>query len=336
MTKLPENKKILKVALIGIGEMGGGHYNAYKNITGAKLVAVCDIRKEVAEEKTYEDIKSGSDIKIYTDYKKMIESETLDMIDMVTPSYLHAEIAEYCLDKGLNVLVEKPMALSKADCNEMINHAIKSGKKLMVAHVVRFMKPYMFLADTIKEGKYGKLISLDMSRVSSIPTCRYNDWMRDEKLSGGVCIDLAVHDIDFIQNLLGKPDKISSIYRPITNNSSFIKYNMIIDGVSVTGKGTWFNADIPFSAEFLAVFENGYLEYKSGKLILNKSEVELEESKVNFGGLNISGDNAYANEIQYFINCVLDNKAPDFVSPESSEYSIELAKTILKKAEIIG
>ena len=67
---------------------------------------------------------------------------------------------------------------------------------------------------------------------------------------------------------------------------------MIIDGVSVTGEGTWFNAYIPFSAEFLAVFENGYLEYKSGKLILNKSEVELEESKVNFGGLNISGDNA--------------------------------------------
>ena len=54
------------------------------------------------------------------------------------------------------------------------------------------------------------------------------------------------------------------------------------------------------------------------------------------GGLNISGDNAYANEIQYFINCILDNKAPDFVSPESSACSIELAKTILKKAEIIG
>lgn len=336
MAELSDNKKMLKIALIGIGGMGGGHYNAYKTVTGAKLVAVCDIRKEIAVEKTYEDIKNGSDIKIYTDYKKMIESETLDMVDIVTPSYLHAEIAKYCLDKGLDVLVEKPMALSKKDCDEMIDHANKSGKKLMAAHVVRFMKPYTFLSDTVKEKKYGKLISLDMRRISSIPTWSYNDWMRNEKLSGGVCIDLAVHDVDFIQNLLGKPDKISSVYRPVINNSSFVKYNMIINGVSVTGEGAWFNADIPFSAEFLAVFENGYLEYKDGKLILNKTEIELEKSKVNFGGLNVSGDDAYANEIQYFINCILDNKTPDFVTPESSAESVKLAETILEKAEIIG
>ncbi|MDY3846233.1 MAG: Gfo/Idh/MocA family oxidoreductase [Eubacteriales bacterium] len=320
----------LKVGLVGIGSMGGAHYDCYKNVTDAKVVAVCDIRPDVIAKKT-----DGDNITSYTSLSDMITKEELDIIDICTPSYLHTDMAIKCLDAGFNVLCEKPMALNEDDCRQIISHAKASGKKFMTAHVVRFMAPYIYLAEAIKNNAYGKLVNLDLNRISTIPTWSSNDWMRNEELSGGVCLDLAVHDIDFISSVLGTPDEISSFYRPITDNSSFIKYTMLYGDVPVTGQATWYNADIPFSAEYLAVFENGYVELKGSKLTANNKEIPLQARKTTFTGLNISGDNAYTDEIAYFADCVKNDKPIEYVTKESSADSVRLARRILRSSKIL-
>ena len=95
----------------------------------------------------------------------------------------------------------------------------------MVAHVVRFMKPYAYLAEEIRKGEIGKLLRIDFRRISSVPNWSWNDWMRDEERSGGVGMDLSIHDIDFAQSVLGLPKEVSCIYL----NTRFVSINVEYD-----------------------------------------------------------------------------------------------------------
>ena len=244
----------VRVGLVGLGGMGNGHYLAYKNITDMELVSICDIRINDLKNKI-----TDSEVHLYDDLNKMLDNEKLDVIDIVTPSYLHADMVIECLNRGLNVLCEKPMTLTVEDCNRIKDALKKTNKKFMTAHVVRFMEPYVFLKKEIEEKKIGKVLKGEFKRISSIPTWSYQDWMRNEKLSGGVGLDLSIHDIDFVQSVFGMPKKTNCIYRHLKNNSTYILSSLIYEDALITCEGTWYNADIPFMAEFLVVFENGYI-----------------------------------------------------------------------------
>ncbi len=319
----------LRVGLIGIGGMGGCHYSCYPNVKTAQLVAVADVREDVARAKT------KGEQRVYTDYKQMLDNEQLDMVDICSPSYLHADMVIECLNRGLHVICEKPMTLTAADCTRVLAAAKNSGKKFMVAHVVRFMTEYIVLADAIRSGKYGKLQRLMMRRLSEIPTWGWDDWFRDETRSGGVITDLAIHDVDFVQSVLGAPDGYSATWRPIRDNSSFANIVMNYGDTVVTVDGTWFNAKLPFTAEYLAVFENGYLELKAGKLVDNGTPVALDAAPKVDLGININTASKHQTEIEYFIDCILNDTDPDYVTPESSAFSVSLCEDIKKKAALL-
>ncbi|MBQ8546403.1 MAG: Gfo/Idh/MocA family oxidoreductase [Clostridia bacterium] len=323
----------IRVGLIGIGGMGGCHFYNYDQVPNAEIVAVCDVREDVAKEKV-----GDRNINIYTDYNKMIRKEELDMIDICTPSFLHADMAVKLLKKGYHVLCEKPMTLNAKDAKRVCVVAKQEEKNFMVAHVVRFMTPYAYLRNVIESGELGKLIRLDMKRISAIPQWSWQDWMRDEKLSGGVVTDLSIHDFDFVQSVLGMPQKIESYRYQMTNNNDTVVTNMIYDGDTlVSCEGTWYNTNIPFDAGFLAVFQNGYVELSKGKLVKNGEEVQLNKAECaqNDLGINVGNDNGYLAEIQYFVDCIEKGKKPELVTPDSSMQSVVLADMIKKKATIL-
>jgi len=183
----------------------------------------------------------------------------------------------------------------------------------------------------IRKGEIGKLLRIDFRRISSVPKWSWNDWMRDEERSGGVGMDLSIHDIDFAQSVLGLPEEVSCIYRPLKDNSSYIISALKYKDAVVTCEGAWYNADIPFSAEFYAYFDDGYIYFKDGTLIKNGEKIELQNSVGGEDfGINISGDDAYQSEIRYFIDCILTGKEPERVTPESSAESIKLVRKLLE------
>lgn len=319
----------VRVGLVGIGGMGGCHFYNYEKIENAELVAVCDVRRDVAENKV-----GDRNINIYTSLDKMLKSEELDMIDICTPSFLHKDMAIKLLKAGYHVLCEKPMTLNAKDAKKVVEAAKATDRKFMVAHVVRFMAPYMYLKRTIESGELGKLLRLDMKRISSIPKWSWEDWMRDEKRSGGVATDLSIHDIDFVQSVLGMPDKISAYKTGIKANNDYIVTNMQYGDTLVSCEGTWYNASIPFHATYLAVFQDGYVEL-SDKLYRNGKEVVLSQAKAAEEkdlGINVGNDDGYLAEMTYFVDCVLNNKSTYYVTPESSAKSVELVDLIKKKA----
>lgn len=315
---------MLKAVLIGIGGMGSVHFNAYKNIKDVELTAVCEVRMDMLKEKT-----EGMDIKLYSDFNEMIKAENPDIVDICTPTYLHKKMSIAAMENGANVLCEKPMALSAEDCREVIKTAEKTGKLFMAAHVVRFMNAYIYLKNIIKNGKYGKLLRLDMKRASEIPRWSWENWMLDRNKSGHVVVDMMIHDIDFVQDVFGLPQDIKGVYYDMKDMTNYASFDYIYDGFTVSAETGWYNLDVPFAAGYFALFENGFVELKDA--LYDCGEKVDFDNTVTTGetDINISDVDGYDAEIAYFADCVRSGKAPDMVTPESSAASVELAlKTI--------
>lgn len=200
----------LKFAIIGCGRISYKHIEALvRNSDESILVAVCDIVPANAEtkKKEYEAKMNDSNIivNVYADYKEMIEKEDIDIAAIATESGYHPEIAVYCMNKGINVIVEKPMALSIEDADRMIECAKKNNVKLCVSHQNRFNPPIQKLRSAIEENRFGKLVNgtarilwnRNMGYYTQAP------WRGTWKLDGGTLMNQCIHNIDLLQWMMG-------------------------------------------------------------------------------------------------------------------------------------
>lgn len=316
----------MKVAIVGVGGMGTNHFNIHRDMEGTTLVAACDLMIDRLKETA-----AGTDIRLYEDYYEMLEREKPDIVDVSTPTYLHAEHAIAAMRAGAHVICEKPMALSREQAEQIIAVSKETGKLFMAAHVLRFMGPYAYLSEVAKSNKYGKPIKIYMSRLSGTPLWSYEDWMLDKEKSGHVCLDLMIHDIDLTQYLFGLPRDITGVSFEMNELTNYASVNYVYDGFSVSIEGGWFKTDIPFESEYYAIFEKGWVRLKGGVLYDNGEIVELDKKDViENTGINISNADGYAQEIEHFISCVRTGSAP-VITPESSATSVELVHKTLEK-----
>ena len=317
----------MRIALVGVGGMGGVHFNIYKGMTDIELVALCDIRMDMLKEKA-----GDLNVNLYDNIDEMLAAEKPDMVDICTPTYLHVEMAIKAMEAGAHVLSEKPMALKSEEIDALFAAMEKTGKRYMTAQVVRFMNAYVYLKAIIDSKKYGKLESLTMQRFSQTPMWSWDNWFMDEKRSGHVALDLMIHDVDYMQSVFGEPKDIVGIYHPMTNNTNYAVANYIYDGFAVSIETGWYNDQgLRFVAAFKAVFENGNLILdKDGKLYENNTPVDFQNvESVGETGINISNVDGYAGEIRYFIDCVRSGKEAEMATPASSAATIKLVERTL-------
>jgi predicted dehydrogenase len=185
---------MLKAAVIGIGSMGKNHARIYSDLDNVELVAVADVNKDVvtALSKKYH-------VKGYSDYKEMLKNEKLDLVSVVVPTELHKQVALDAINRGIHVLLEKPIAKTIEEGKEIINKATEKKVKLMIGHIERFNPAVIELKKQIDD--VGEIYKIVVERVSPFPL-RITDV--------GVVIDLSVHDIDIINYLL--QSEVTSIY----------------------------------------------------------------------------------------------------------------------------
>ncbi len=320
-----------KVALVGIGGMGFVHYNAYKKLDNAKIIAVADPRVDMAKEKIGDD-----DVRVYASIEELFASETPDMVDVCTPSYMHADLSIYAMEHGCDVICEKPMSVTVEDTERIVAAMNKTGKTFMVAHVVRFMARYVYLKKVIDSGELGKPIHIQMKRISAVPRWSWENWMRDVEKSGGAPVDLSIHDIDFAQYAFGAPKSVSGVCHSMRNDNDYLVSNLNYDGFSVSIIGGWYNADIPFNASFTAIFENGEVVSEGDTFTKNGEPIEIEVGEVSENtGINLSGADGYGDEIAYFVDCLERGVKPEKVAPKSSQDSVKLVHEIIKNSIVI-
>ena len=294
---------MLKVGIIGCGFMGTMHANCYKNIPDVEITALADIRKEKAEE-----LAVGTNAVIYGDGKELIDNADVDVIDICLPTFLHKNYAVMAMDKVKYVFVEKPVALTKAEGEEMLAKAAATGAELQVGQVIRFWDEYVELKKIVEAGTYGKVLNANFRRISPIPTWGWNDWLLKTELSGGAAQALHIHDMDYVLSLFGKPEKLLSMKNKAGEANSYIHSLLGYKDFVVTVEGTWaLPGTHPFEATFRVVFEKGVVENAGGKFMLytdnGAEEIKIEKKEIvgdGFKGGNVSDLGGYFNELVYF------------------------------------
>lgn len=194
----------MKYALIGCGRISPNHISAaIKN--ELKIVAVCDIVEKNMEE-LLNKFENVSTVKQYCDYKEMIEKENIDLIAIATESGLHAEIALYCINKGIHVIIEKPIAMSMKDAQAICDAAKKNNVVVCANHQNRFNKSIQKIHSAIEAGNFGKLFHAD-AHVRWNRGKEYYDqakWRGTWKNDGGCLMNQCIHNADLLRWLMGE------------------------------------------------------------------------------------------------------------------------------------
>lgn len=302
---------MLKVAVVGIGGISGSHIPTWEAREDAELVAICDVRQECLDKYPQK--------RQYTNFDEMLENEELDILDICLPTYLHIEFAIKAMKKGIHVLCEKPASLRAEDIERAYQTAKENNVNFMIAHVLRWWPEYVLLKDLQESGKYGKILSGTMNRLSAIPLWSWDNWMFDENRSGLVPYDLHIHDLDFLVYAFGEPKHVNyhRCKRP-EQDSLNVVYDF--DGFFVTADSAWYAGRYPFKAGYLFQFEKAVVVYQNGVCTIYEDNGTVynptEASDASTGEITVPKSNAYANEINYFADCAIAGQFPDKVKAE--------------------
>lgn len=185
----------MRVGLVGAGFMGGVHAKAWRQ-AGAELVAVVSARLEEAAA-----LAQAWGARPVARYEELLE--LVDVVDLCVPTHLHAPMALEAIRAGRHVVCEKPIALRVEDGQAMIEAARRAGVRLFVAMVLRFFPQYRAAREIVKSGQIGSPGVIRLKRVSYCPQKAPDNWYLDEARSGGMMVDLMVHDFDYARWLAG-------------------------------------------------------------------------------------------------------------------------------------
>ena len=202
----------MKYALIGCGRISTNHIKAAIN-NNLEIVAICDIvpenMKNILEK---HELQNNKSIKRYSDYKKMIADNDIDLISIATESGLHAEIAIYCIKNGINVIIEKPIAMSIKDADEIIRLSEEYNVKVAACHQNRFNIAVQKMRKALEEGRFGKIShgSIHVRWNRNRDYYEQAKWRGTWKDDGGALMNQCIHGVDLLRWMLG--DDIEEVY----------------------------------------------------------------------------------------------------------------------------
>jgi predicted dehydrogenase len=190
----------MKVGIVGVGFMGTTHAAGWSQ-TNAEIAGF-------AAETTAEcrELAQKYGVTVYDDLAAMLPD--VDVVDICTPTHLHHAMVLQAVEAGKHVICEKPLALSVAEAREMVAAARDAGVRLLVAHVVRFFPEYALARKIVYEGRIGRPGVVRLSRGSYRPKKPVGNWFLDESKSGGIMMDLMIHDYDYARWVAGEVDSV--------------------------------------------------------------------------------------------------------------------------------
>lgn len=333
----------MKYALIGCGRISPNHIVAAQS-NNLEFVSMCDIVKENMEDKRLKfDLEN---VKQYTDYKEMLELERPELVAIATESGKHAQIALDAMDYGCHLIIEKPIALSLADADDIIEKAKRLNVKVCACHQNRFNKSIQKIREAIEKKRFGKLLH----GTAHIRWCRdheYYDrasWRGTWEQDGGALMNQCIHNIDLLRwmmgddivEVVGMTDRLHHDYIEAEDlGVALIKFNNGAYGI-VEGTTNVYPKNLE---ETLYIFgEKGTV--KAGGQSVNiieewnfsdalDSATEVK-SIYNENPPNVYG---YGHTPLYtdVINAVLENRKP-YVDAESGRRALELVLAIYKSA----
>ena len=202
---------MIRVAIVGTGGIAHSHMEAYRKLQDrCEVVALVDIIPGKARRFMEE---FGLSCDTFEDHQDILPRQDIDLVDVCTPPFVHAQISINALRSGKNVVCEKPMAASLEECDAMLKARDESGKLLSIIAQNRFRKPIRDLKALLDSGIAGRVRHVEVDSFWWRDHCYYDLWWRGtwEKEGGGCTLNHAVHHIDMLGWMMGLPERITSV-----------------------------------------------------------------------------------------------------------------------------
>jgi predicted dehydrogenase len=319
----------MKIGLIGYGFMGGAHAAAIGRIPGVTLAAVAS-RTRPSEDGPVRgnlDLKAGplpSSVHWTPDWQEIVDDPEIDAIDICLPTHLHKQVIERAFQNGKHVLCEKPMALTQEDCADLIALAGKSGRTFMIAQVLRWMFPYQYALKFVRNVGIAAVTACTLQRSTGYP--QWSQWLGKKEVSGGAVLDLLSHDLDQVLQWFGEPLAVSgSSIGEVDTMRAEIRYPT---GLRVAVEGGWMQPEVEFSASYS-------IETKDAKLVLADGKIHQANDGVT-QEVELPEQDAYFEEIAYFVQCCRTGALPTMCLPEDSAKAVKLALLLEQSREENG
>jgi UDP-N-acetylglucosamine 3-dehydrogenase len=303
----------LRVGLVGAGFMGGVHLNAYAGITEVEVVGVADARVGAAV--------AGAKMvgaRPYASYEELVSAEDVEVVDVCLPTALHRDLALRAAGEGRHVILEKPIARTMEDAQEIVEAFSGDGPRLFVGHVVRFFPEYVGIKEKIEAGDLGTVGVVRTSRRSPF-LLGWNDWYADWRMSGGVLLDLVIHDFDFLRWALGEVERVYArgMLGREYNRLDYVLVTLRFENGAIAHvEGHW-GYPGPFNYSIEVAGSSALVTVDSRE----PASLELTGDTATPGevGNLASGKSPYAKELEHFIHCIATGEEPIVQSQDACE-----------------
>lgn len=312
----------MRVGIVGSGTMAGMHVGAWQN-TDANLVGLYSL-----DSKTSAELSKAYKLKVFNDFDELLDN--VDIVDICIPTDLHKEFTIKAANANKQVICEKPIALNTKDAQEMIEACDKAGVRLFIAQVVRFFPQYRKAFDQVRSGVIGDLGLMRLNRMGYMPQ-GYEDWYADENRSGGIILDIMIHDIDYAIWLAGKVKRVYA--KTVKNNNPAVSADYALvtlkfeSGAMAILDGGWAYPTGNFKTSFDIAGSDGVIEWDMGDANSIKPMLE-KPSETSSAPVavpqSVMAESPYTTQIKHYYDAVINNKE-FYVTPYDAMAAIEVA-----------
>ncbi|MFS0840584.1 Gfo/Idh/MocA family protein [Paenibacillus sp. 1P03SA] len=319
----------MKVAVIGCGTMGRTHAAEWKRMPGIRLAGVCDAQEGAARK-----LAGSLETEAYEDFDRMIGEADPDIVDICLPTHLHKEFIFKAARSGKHVICEKPIALSADEAEEAASECRKQGVRLFIGHVVRFFPSYADIRCKAAEGTIGTPAVLHAKRMGANPGLA-KPWYADNGRSGGVILDLMIHDIDFAQSLFGRAVSVYAMNR-IEGTTDYALATLRFGGGEIAHLEAYWGFPGPFTTGVELAGTAGVLRFNSEDAASLRI-FKAKEAAAGSGTAAVpvpkspSTYNPYYLELAHFADCIRTGREPE-VTAEDACSALRTSLAVIESA----
>ncbi len=310
----------MRVGIVGTGVMGEVHASGWWT-TDAELVGFYSDNQEQAQ-------LMAAQFKVRA-FASLVELfKNVDIVDICVPTFAHKKVVLEAAAARKHIVCEKPIALSVEDGLEMIAACEKAKVRLFIAMVVRFFPQYRLSREMVAKGQLGNLGVVRLKRVSYAPNKSGDNWYADEGRSGGMMLDLMIHDFDYARWLGGEVERVYARLNSATLGPG--QYAQVIlrhkAGSMALIEGGWAYPPGVFRTGFDISGTDGVIEWNSDEHAPVRTFTLTRGGSSSSVGLPVSGlsDDPYALEIQHAYHCI-QNNLPFDVSAQDGLEALRIA-----------
>lgn len=334
-------KRTVKIGLIGTGEIGRVHAEAWSRIDGTELSIAALIQPE-AEERFSEQYGA----RLYPSLETLLADEAIAAVDICLPNDLHCQYTLKAFEAGKHVFCEKPIALSLEEADAMIEASRRAGRFLMIGHVLRFWPEYVKAKEAIDAGEVGEPLAMSARRMVSLLAGTQGDrgWRHDARRSGGAVLDMQVHDLDtfcwflddrpisvYSRGLRSPDGALSHVFTHLEfprDRQAFVEASFMMQGnpidIFFRVLGSRRSLEYTFSPETFALHDLDTRRQSGSEASLLLYEWKKTPRAI-YTPRSDSFGVAMRDQLDYFVTCISSGRPPRIGTGAQARQALEIA-----------